>query len=201
MNLYFITLILIVIISMLWLTWWYKKNLEKVSTKIEEEFDNNSKNLNTISENIIDTNELLKTYKKVIEEKTAEINQYKNGADISRQKGLFLSLIDLLNFVKTFNTNSQLNDQIKNYLIAIEDKINILLQNSGVEEYFPPINKNIMYEKGCSAGFNTTKTNDPNQENCISKIVKPGYCIKLKEDSIIFLKDAEVEIFELKKND
>ena len=75
-----------------------------------------------------------------------------------------------------------------------------LLKSSGVEEYYPIIGKNVMMEKGCTASPNTKKTDDQSKENCINKILKPGYCIVLNENDTIHLKDALVEIFELNKN-
>ena len=35
--------------------------------------------------------------------------------------------------------------------------------------------------------------------NLISKVLQPGYCLQVSENKIIFIKNAEVEIFELEK--
>ena len=198
--LYEIIIIVLIIFVSIWLSWWFKKNLNNTDDLIDEESENNLNNLKNITNHINDTNELLKTYKKVIEEKTTELNFYKQGADVSKHKSLYLNLIDILNFTKSFEISKQDNEKTKNYLLAVQDKVEILLKSSGVEEYYPIIGKNVMMEKGCTASPNTKKTDDQSKENCINKILKPGYCIVLNENDTIHLKDALVEIFELNKN-
>jgi len=43
----------------------------------------------------------------------------------------------------------------------------------------------------------TKKTKDPAKVNLIASIVKPGYRLQVKENEFIFLKNAEVQVYEL----
>ena len=42
-------------------------------------------------------------------------------------------------------------------------------------------------------------TSDVSKINLISKVLQSGYCLQVSENKIIFIKNAEVEIFELEK--
>ena len=56
-----------------------------------------------------------------------------------------------------------------------------------------------MEVSGCTPSRNTKKTNSINKVNLISKILKPGYRILIKDDKFLYVKNAEVEIFELEQ--
>ena len=119
---------------------------------------------------------MLETYKKVIDEKNEELNKYKTGNEILKQKGLYISLIDMLEFISRFISDSKnLDDKTKNYVNAIYDKLDIILTNSGIEMFEPELNQNLMEVEGCTPSIETTKTKDQNKVNLISEIIKPGY--------------------------
>ena len=46
---------------------------------------------------------------------------------------------------------------------------------------------------------NTKKTSDSDKVNLISSVLKPGYRILIRDDKFNYIKNAEVEIFELEK--
>ena len=56
-----------------------------------------------MDEDINSVNGLLQTYNKIITEKTAELEHYKNANIDSKQKGLFSSLINISDFIEKFN--------------------------------------------------------------------------------------------------
>jgi hypothetical protein len=43
------------------------------------------------------------------------------------------------------------------------------------------------------------KTTDSDKINLISSVIKPGYRILIRDDKFNYIKNAEVEIFELEK--
>ena len=59
------------------------------------------------------------------------------------------------------------------------------------------LNQNVLEVKGCSSGLETKKTKDPSKVNLIADIIKPGYRLEVKDNEFIFLKNAEVQVFEL----
>ena len=118
--------------------------------------------------------------------------------ELSKQKGLFISLIDILDFINKFSSSSNnLDEKTKNYITAIHDKLEIVLTNSGVEKFSPEINKNILEINGCSPTIETKKTKDKNKVNLISSVIKPGYRLQTKENEFIVLKNSEVKVYEL----
>ena len=193
-----ITIIGIVLFCTVWLTFWSKKNNSNISDEIDDLNEETGSNLEILNKNVLEINELLKTYKKVIDEKNEELNKYKEGGELLKQKGLFISLIDILDFINKFSSSSNdLDEKTKNYITAIHDKLDIVLTNSGVEKFSPEINKNLLEINGCSPSIETKKTKDKNKVNLISSVIRPGYRLQSKENEFIILKNSEVQVFEL----
>ena len=202
MNIYLIIatsiIVVVIILCTIWTTWWLRRNSIKIMMEIDDESEHNAGNLETLNTQIIKTNDLLKTYNKVIDEKGAELNKYKDGGELAKQKGLFNSLIEIEEFIKKFSeTSSNLDERTKNYITAIKDKLGIVLTNSGIEQFSPELNQNVLEEKGCSSALETKKTKNHSKINLIASVVKPGYRLQVKENEFIFLKNAEVQVYEL----
>ncbi len=202
MNIYLIIatsiIVIVVVLCTIWITWWLRRNSLKIVMEMDDESKHNAENLETLNTHIIKTNDLLETYNKVIDEKGVELNKYKDGGELAKQRGLFNSLIEIEEFIKKFSeTSSNLDERTKNYITAIKDKLGIVLTNSGIEQFSPELNQNVLEEKGCSSGLKTKKTKDPAKVNLIASIVKPGYRLQVKENEFIFLKNAEVQVYEL----
>jgi molecular chaperone GrpE (heat shock protein) len=167
---------------------------------LEEQFKDNEQRMNKMDEDLNSVNGLLQTYNKIIKEKSADLEHYKNASLDSKQKGLFSSLINISDFIEKFNKdNPSLDEKTKNYLIAIQDKLEIALSSSGIEKFEPNLNENIMEVIGCTPSKITKKTTDSNKINLISSVLKPGYRILIRDDKFNYIKNAEVEIFELEK--
>ena len=195
---YLILIILLLIILTSFIILRIEKNSKIIKKKINEESIHNEQNLETMNDNISETNKLLTTYKKTIEEKSHELKKYKEGAEIAKTKGVLVSLIRILEFVEQFEKKSKdLDENSKNYIEAIKDKMQILLINSGVEIFKPELNKNVLDVQGCSSNLLTKKTKDPSKINLIANVIKPGYKLQVRTNDFIFLKNAEVEVYEL----
>ena len=191
-------IVIVIVLCTIWTTWWLRRNSIKIVMEMDDESKHNAENLETLNTHIIKTNDLLETYNKVIDEKGAELNKYKDGGELAKQKGLFNSLIEIEEFIKKFSeTSSNLDERTKNYITAIKDKLGIVLTNSGIEQFSPELNQNVLEEKGCSSGMETKKTKNPSKVNLIASVIKPCYRLQVKENEFIFLKNAEVQVYEL----
>ena len=190
----------VIIIAQFWIFKNSKKDFEDLFDGLEEEFKDSEQRMKKMDEEISSVNSLLQTYNKIITEKSAELEHYKNASLDSKQKGLFSSLINISDFIEKFNKdNPSLDEKTKNYLIAIQDKLEIALSSSGIEKFEPNLNENIMEVIGCTPSKITKKTTDSNKINLISSVIKPGYRILIRDDKFNYIKNAEVEIFELEK--
>ena len=203
-TIYFIYLLLalsvVIIIAQFWIFKKSNKDFEDLFDGLEEEFKDSEQRMKKMDEDINSVNGLLQTYNKIITEKTAELEHYKNASLDSKQKGLFSSLINISDFIEKFNQdNPSLDEKTKNYLIAIQDKLEIALSSTGIEKFEPNLNENIMEVIGCTPSKITKKTTDINKINLISSVIKPGYRILIRDDKFNYIKNAEVEIFELEK--
>ena len=193
-----VAIVVAVLLCAAWLTFWSKKNYSNISDEIDDLNEETESNLEILNKNVLGINDLLETYKKVIDEKSEELNKYKEGGELLKHKGLFISLIDILDFINKFSSSSNnLDEKTKNYLTAIYDKLDIVLTNSGVEKFSPEINQNVLETNGCSPAIETKKTKDKNKVNLISSIIKPGYRLQTKENEFIVLKNSEVKVYEL----
>ena len=192
------SIILLIIVCAILIMWRVEKNSSIISQELDEESRHNEENLEVMNKHVIETKELLETYKKTIEEKSSELKKYKEGADIAKTKGLFISLVEILGFVDQFKKKSKnLDEQTINYIDAIKDKIEIVLTNFGVEIFKPELNQNVLGVTGCSSSLETKKTKDPAKVNLIASVIKPGYRLQVKENEFISLKNAEVQVYEL----
>ena len=203
-TIYFIYLLLtlsvVIIIAQFWIFKKSNKDFEDLFDGLEEEFKDSEQQMKKMDEDINSVNGLLQTYNKIITEKTAELEHYKNANIDSKQKGLFSSLISISEFIAKFNKdNPSIDEKTKNYLTAIQDKLEIALSSSGIERFEPDLNANIMDTTGCTPVKNTKKTTDRDKVNLISSVIKPGYRILIRDDKFNYIKNAEVEIFELEK--
>ena len=193
-----VAIVVVVLLCAAWLTFWSKKNYSNISDEIDDLNEETGSNLEILNKNLLGINDLLETYKKVIDEKNEELNKYREGGDLLKQKGLFISLIDILDFINKFSSSSNnLDEKTKDYIAAIHDKLDIVLTNSGVEKFSPEINKNLLEINGCSPSIETKKTKDKNKVNLISRVIKPGYRLQTKENEFIVLKNSEVQVYEL----
>ena len=111
----------IVIAFLLWNKKETNSDFEELFEGLDTEFKDHEKKFNSMNESIKETNALLETYNKVIDNKSQEIEEYKEANLLGKQKGLFTSLIDILNFIDKFNLEiKDLNENTKNYLINIK---------------------------------------------------------------------------------
>jgi len=195
-----LALTFVIIIAQFWIFKNSKKDFEDLFDGLEEEFKDSEQRMKKMDEDINSVNGLLQTYNKIITEKTAELEHYKNASIDSKQKGLFSSLISISEFIEKFNQdNPSIDEKTKNYLTAIQDKLEIALSSTGIEKFEPNLNENIMEVIGCTPSKITKKTKDSNKINLISSVIKPGYRILIRDDKFNYIKNAEVEIFELEK--
>ena len=202
-NIILFSLLAVLVILVLILVWIRKKGSDH-NTDFRDDLDKELKELEkqliTLKEEIKSNNNLLETYNKVITNKSEELESYKEASTNTKQKGLFTSLIGIIDFIEKFNLdNNNLDEKTKNYLIAIQDKLEIALSSTGIEKFEPNLNDNIMEVMGCTPSRKTQKTNNKNKVNLISRVLKPGYRILIKDDKFNYIKNAEVEIFELEQ--
>ena len=63
-----IIIICIVLLCTAWLTFWSKKNYSNISDEIDDLNEETGSNLEILNKNVLGINDLLETYKKVIDE-------------------------------------------------------------------------------------------------------------------------------------
>ncbi len=204
MNTLILISIIVLLIFMLIVQLWFANKNKNENYELSEDITRDIEVLNNqlekLHEQISSNNNLLETYNKVISDKSKELETYKEAGTKIKEKGLFISLIGIINFIEKFNLNNKnLDEKTKNYLVAIQDKLEIAISSTGIEKFEPNINDNIMDVIGCTPSSNTIKTNDSSKVNLISRVLKPGYRILIKDDKFNYIKNAEVEIFELEQ--
>ena len=152
--------------------------------------------LNDQKQIVKDISEQLKTFETFAKEKSNELNQYKEGYDLNKNKSLFLSIIDCLAFIDSVTLKIANEESIaKEYLTATKDKLEIILSNHSIEKFTPEINKNITDAEGCEPILQTVDTDDDAKVNYIHSVVKPGYEIIVKEGEKRVLRKSEVMVY------
>jgi molecular chaperone GrpE (heat shock protein) len=143
-------------------------------------------------------NERLKIFEKFANEKNQELQIYKEGYEFSKYKNIINGIVDCLELIDTtIEKSSTQQNEIKNYLNALKEKLEILLSNNGVEKFIPNINQKIFDVQGCEPSQITEKTKDENKINIIHSVLKPGYKIKIKNNLEKIIKKSQVKVYGL----
>ena len=143
-------------------------------------------------------NERLKIFEKFANEKNQELLLYKEGYEYSKQKSIINGILDCIELIEgSIERSINDNSETKNYLIAIKDKLEIILNNNGVEKFMPNINEKIFDTIGCEPSQVTEKTSDENKINLIHSVLKPGYKIKVKDNLDKIVKKSLVKVYGL----
>jgi len=140
-------------------------------------------------------NERLKIFETFANEKNQELLLYKEGYEYSKQKNIINGILDCVELIEKSKDNNITNE---NYLSAIKEKLEIILNNNGVEKFTPNINEKIFDTIGCEPSQITEKTTDENKINIIHSVLKPGYKIKLKDNLYKIVKKSLVKVYGLK---
>jgi molecular chaperone GrpE (heat shock protein) len=143
-------------------------------------------------------NERLKIFEKFANEKNQELQSYKEGYEFSKYKNIINGIVDCLELIDSVNEKSSNQDnEIKSYLTALKEKLEIILANNGIEKFIPDLNQKIFDIQGCEPSQITEKTNDENKINIIHSVLKPGYKIKIKGDLDKIIKKSQVKVYGL----
>ena len=144
-------------------------------------------------------NERLKIFETFANEKNQELQLYKEGYEYSKQKNIINGILDCIELIDSSIEKSKDNNITNdNYLPAIKEKLEIILNNNGVEKFTPNINEKIFDTTGCEPSQITEKTTDENKINIIHSVLKPGYKIKLKDNLYKIVKKSLVKVYGLK---
>ena len=144
-------------------------------------------------------NERLKIFETFANEKNQELLLYKEGYEYSKQKSIINGILDCVELIeRSIEKSKDNNITNENYLSAIKEKLEIILNNNGVEKFTPNINEKIFDTTGCEPSQITEKTTDENKINVIHSVLKPGYKIKLKDNLYKIVKKSLVKVYGLK---
>ena len=181
-----------------------KETDKKIKDFVEEikSFNNQLKEFLTDEHNsakkiILDVDEKIAPFEKVAREKNDELKDYKQGYEYSKHKILLDGVIDTIEFINTAKDKIASNDEVINsYLTSFHDKLSIVLNNSGVEVYFPPVNTQSLDNIGCEVDLDTELTTTKEKNNMIHSVLKCGYRIQLKSNDFKYVKKALVKVYE-----
>jgi len=140
-------------------------------------------------------NEQLNAIRQLAEERGDELKRYKEGYDYANSKSLIMGIIDNIRNIEKYLLNQEIiKSPLTRYLEATKEKLELLLQSNGVEEYVPETGKLVSDVDGCRA-VDTENTNDENLINVISSIKQKGYMITIDNKNSRIVKDAEVIVY------
>ena len=139
-------------------------------------------------------NERLKIFEKFASEKNDELKQFKEGYDFSKQKNIITGVLDCIDLIEKAQ-EKLLNDESKDYLKALHEKLEIILSNNGIEKFTPTIDKKFFEIEGCEPSPIIEQTGDESKKNYIHSVLKPGYKIQLKDNVNKVIKKSVVKIY------
>lgn len=189
-NLILTVLILAIVLFIIYKVIKIHKKISDQDSFLGEVKESNQK----LEANLHENSQLLKDFQTITKDASEELKAYKEGYDLVKSRGMVLNLINLMEFTKSALEKCKDSDEkSKNYLNAIKDKVEILLNNFGVEEYLPEVGENID-QAGCVVK-ETETTDQPNKIDTVLQVLKPGFMMSLDESDQIIIKEAEVKAY------
>ena len=131
--------------------------------------------------------------RKFTEAQQKEIERYKEGHDFVVLKSLVLGVIDSIDFLDKGIMEANKDKSSIAYLDATKNKLNIILQRFGIEEFYPSIGNHISKEIGVSP-ISSIPSKQENIIGTIKEVLKPGMRMNIGND-IKILKEAEVSVY------
>ncbi len=177
---------------------------KKINDFVRESKENNKNLINTYLKNqettkkiVQDLDEKITPFEKVAREKNDELKIYKEGYDYSKNKSIINGIIETIEFIENAEIKIDFKDEIlKNYFISSKEKLIIILNNSGIEQFQPNLNSSSLDDHGCEVDLTTEKTTDKSKNNLIFSVLKKGYKINLSKNDNKIIKKAVVRVYE-----
>ena len=155
------------------------------------------KNQETTKKIVQELDEKISPFEKVAREKNEELKIYKEGYDYSKNKSIINGIIETIEFIENAEIKIDFKDEIlKNYFISSKEKLIIILNNSGIEQFQPNLNSSSLDDHGCEVDLTTEKTTDKSKNNLIFSVLKKGYKINLSKNDNKIIKKAVVRVYE-----
>ena len=185
----------------------FSKEIEKIKESVSyhtKSITNENINLHThvqtLADNFQKYNETLNILKKSLITHERNLLKHEERWDIYVLKKFFDELITAyeisLEEYEELNKNNS-NEDVTKSLEVINYELNNILEEAGIEKFFPKIGSNYANQPGISERIGKDITDDINKVGTISRINKPGYIIK-KDDSEnknIIIKEALVTVY------
>ena len=160
------------------------------------------KNQETTKKIVQELDEKISPFEKVAREKNEELKIYKEGYDYSKNKSIINGIIETIEFIENAEIKIDFKDEIlKNYFISSKEKLIIILNNSGIEQFQPNLNSSSLDDHGCEVDLTTEKTTDKSKNNLIFSVLKKGYKINLSKNDNKIIKKALVRVYEFEDKD
>lgn len=144
---------------------------------------------------IHEISERLKTFATVANEKNEELKAYKAGFHVNNLKGVLVSIIDIVDFIKVNEDKIASNESSKGYLQATIDKLEIILSNYNVEKFTPQSGIKIVDATDTEPSTKTENTDDNNKVNTIHSVIRPGFKVEIKKGESVILKKALAVVY------
>lgn len=180
----------------------FPKNLNDRMTEFTELITKYSKAVFKVindeqKKSIEDIKDTMLTFRDMTNEKSNELNRYKEGYDFLKQKNIIMDLISLnsriIDYKSKFITEN--NDTAVEYLNALSQTILSILDNNHIEEFSINLGENILEVDSCDAVDQTIPTDDEEKINTIAEIVSPGYRIFTDTEEYKIIKKIKVKVF------
>ena len=160
------------------------------------------KNQETTKKIVQELDEKISPFEKVAREKNEELKIYKEGYDYSKNKSIINGIIETIEFIENAEIKIDFKDEtLKNYFISSKEKLIIILNNSGIEQFQPNLNSSSLEDHGCEVDLTTEKTTDKSKNNLIFSVLKKGYKINLSKNDNKIIKKAVVRVYEFEDKD
>jgi molecular chaperone GrpE (heat shock protein) len=170
------------------------KSTNSVSLKTEKYL---SKIFDTFSNGFSNLTDYLSSIKKIAEERTAEIDRYRDGYDFCKFKVFIKSIIRVIDQidVKLSECDESKSENIYEAMEDARDDLIILLDNNNIEQVKPEVGNKY---SPTSLEYKVVKRKaapSVEYEMTINEVVKAGYQLNISQNQTKIIREAEVVIY------
>lgn len=168
------------------------KLTNSVSSSIQNNLCNLSDNSNKSFSTIID---FLSTIQNIAEDRSKEIDRYRNGYDYCNTKIFLKSIIRIIDQIDEYLSKVDQNNDFHDVLDDIKDEILILLENNHIEEMLPITGSKYSSTSPDYKVVKRIEAPSSDLEMTIKEVVKTGYKLNISDEQSKIIREAEVVIF------
>lgn len=141
------------------------------------------------------TFDFLTDIQKLADERAHEIQRFRDGYDYIKLQNFIGNLIRIIDELEdVLNKKNMDKDELCNTVKDMKDELLILLENNNIQQIRPEIGERYSVTSLDYKVMSRVSPEEPQEEETISQIIKPGYRLIISENKSKVIREAQIII-------